>query len=117
MIRSGYGKLIHYYEDGRDELYDLSSDPGERTDLLKGEAATTTEELAGEMRKRIETWLDKVDAKLPVLDPEYDADAEAARLSHLEGDFMQGLEERHAEYLDPEWKPNDDWWGSLVTED
>ncbi|MFP6766086.1 MAG: sulfatase [Planctomycetaceae bacterium] len=33
IVRSGDWKLIHYYEDGRDELYNLVSDPGEQSDL------------------------------------------------------------------------------------
>ena len=28
IIREGEWKLIHYYEDGREELYNLSNDPG-----------------------------------------------------------------------------------------
>ena len=54
---------------------------------------------------------------MPVRDSEYDADAEAAYLSHRAGEFMEQLEVQHAEYLDPDWKPNEDWWGSMVTED
>ena len=37
MIMEGDWKQIHYHEDGRNELYDLSSDPGERNDLLAEE--------------------------------------------------------------------------------
>lgn len=32
-LREGRMKLIHFYEDGRDELYDLASDPGETRDI------------------------------------------------------------------------------------
>lgn len=31
--------------------------------------------------------------------------------------LMPQLEAEHAEYLDPDWEPNDDWWGSQVTAD
>jgi arylsulfatase A-like enzyme len=121
IIRSGDYKFIHYYEGvpGRneDELYDLSTDPGEQHDLLAGTPATTNEELARNLRRRLETWLEETDAKLPVADPEHDADAEVTRLAHLQGEFMTGLERQHLDYLDPDWKPNEDWWGSMVTED
>mgnify|MGYP006295011201 FL=1 len=33
------------------------------------------------------------------------------------GEFMQKLEEQHAAYLDPDWQPNEDWWGSMVIAD
>jgi hypothetical protein len=69
------------------------------------------------MRRRLEAWFEETGAKLPEPDPEYDEEAEAARLSQLAGEFMQGLEEQHAAYLDPDWEPNEDWWGSMVTED
>ena len=39
------------------------------------------------------------------------------RLSQLAGEFADDLETQHAAYLDPDWKPNEDWWGSMVTED
>jgi hypothetical protein len=120
-IRSGSFKLIHYYESipgrNKDELYDLATDPGEQHDLLAGVPATTTEELARDLRRRLEAWLEETGAKLPVPDPEYDADAEAARLAKFRGEFMEGLEKQHAAYLDPDWKPNEDWWGSMGVED
>ena len=116
-IRSGDYKLIHYYEDGRDELYELTTDPSEQADLLAGTPVTTTEELGRDLRGRLDGWLESVDAKVPVPDPEYDAEAEEARLAHLNDEFMAGLEEQHAEYLDPEWRLNEDWWGSMVVED
>ncbi len=121
IIRSGDYKLIHYYEGipGRkeDELYDLTRDPGERSDLLAGTPATTVGELARDLRRRLEAWLEETEALRPAPDAEYDPEAEAARLAHLSGEFMAELEEQHATYLDPEWKPNEDWWGSMVVED
>jgi len=35
----------------------------------------------------------------------------------MAGEFMEQLEQQHAAYLDPEWQPNEDWWGSMVVED
>jgi hypothetical protein len=61
--------------------------------------------------------LEKVDAKLPTRDPEYDSEKEKNRLHMLETVKMARLEVQHAEYLEPYWKPNDDWWGSQVTVD
>ena len=107
MIRNGPWKLIHYFEDGRDELYNLDSDPGELRDVAAGHP-----DKAAELRQRLDAWLVEVDAKLPVPDPEYDAEKEKARLASLENERMPQLEKEHADYLDPDWQPNDDWWGS-----
>jgi len=112
IIRRGPWKLIHYYEDGRDELYNLDSDPGEQNDVSAGNTAKTQE-----MRARLDSWLSNVDAKTPVPDPEYDPEKERAYLHSLENELMPALEARHAGYLDPNWQPNADWWGSQVTVD
>jgi arylsulfatase A-like enzyme len=112
IIRRGDWKLIHYFEDGRDELYNLAADPGEQSDVAtkNGDTATT-------LRQRLDAWLAEVDAKLPVPDPDYDAEKERQRLHQLEHEFMPQLEEQHADYLKEDWQPNADWWGSQVTID
>ncbi len=112
IIRSGDWKLIHYYEDDRDELYHLGSDPGEQKDVVAGHAARVKD-----LRARLDQWLIDVDAKLPTHDPQYDRTKEEAHLRKLEHELMPTLEEQHAEYLNPDWQPNDDWWGSQVTID
>ena len=112
MIRNGPWKLIHYHEDGHDELYNLEVDPGELNDLLTDRGAT-----GAELRQRLERWLADVGAKLPAPDPQYDPEKENARLRELEYELMPQLEAQHAEYLDPDWQPNEDWWGSQVTTD
>ena len=57
-IRVGPWKLIERFEDGATNLYDLSSDVGERNDL----AAEHPERVA-EMRDRLHAWYLEVDAK------------------------------------------------------
>ena len=112
MMRRQNWKLIHYFEDGRDELYDLATDPGEQHDVI-GDHVSHAKELRG----CLDDWLSETSAKLPVPDPEHDATKENERLQNLEHSFMQDLEIQHADYLDPNWKPNDDWWGSQVVVD
>jgi arylsulfatase A-like enzyme len=112
IIRSKEWKLIHYFEDGRDELYNLHADPGEQTDVIADYPAK-----ADELRIRLDTWMAEVGAKLPTPDPQYDALKERNRLHTLENEHMRQLENQHAAYLEPDWKPNDDWWGSQVTID
>ena len=112
IIRSGPWKLIHYYEDGHDELYNLELDPGEQSDRLADNSAK-----ASQLRQRLDNWLVEVEAKFPVPDPEYDPEKERARLYALEHEFMPKLEVEHSRYLDPDWQPDKDWWGSQITTD
>ena len=50
-------------------------------------------------------------------DPQYDAAGEQAFLHHFEHERMPELEALHAAYVDPDWQPNADWWGSQVVAD
>jgi arylsulfatase A-like enzyme len=67
VIIYGRYKLIHFYEDNRDELYDLESDIGERFNIAEGEP-TLTEEL----QEKLNTWPAKKDAAIPQLSPGFD---------------------------------------------
>ncbi|MFM7205821.1 MAG: sulfatase [Planctomycetaceae bacterium] len=66
-IRSGPWRLVHFYEDDRDELYDLGTDPGETTDL-----ATTQPAKAKKLRDALDTWLIDVGAQVPSPNPDAD---------------------------------------------
>jgi arylsulfatase A-like enzyme len=112
IIRSGPWKLIHYYEDEHDELYNLESDPGERNDVIAANRAR-----AGELRRRLDSWLTEADARFPVSDPRYEPEKERAFRHTLEHELMPKLEAQHAAYLEPDWQPNEDWWGSQATTD
>jgi arylsulfatase A-like enzyme len=57
-IRMGDWKMIERYEDGRAHLYNLKSDPGERTDL-----AATNQKRIIQMRAKLHKWYLEVDAK------------------------------------------------------
>jgi arylsulfatase A-like enzyme len=112
IIRRGDWKLIHYWEDGRDELYNLQSDPGEQTDVRARNL-----ELARTMRERLDGWLAETGARLPAHDPQYDDAAFQAWIKRQQTTVLEQLEKQHADYLDADWQPNKDWWGSAVTED
>jgi arylsulfatase A-like enzyme len=109
MIRSGDWKLILYHEDMRVELYNLADDIGEQRDL-----AGAHPETAGRLRTRLDRWLQETGAKMPQPDPRFDRDKFEAKLKKAEQVQMPQLEKRHANYLDPDWKPGDDWWGSAA---
>ena len=70
--RSGDFRLVHFYEDGRDELYDLANDVGETKDL-----ATAQPAMAKTLRTRLDAWLKSVDAQLPTKNAAYDPAADA----------------------------------------
>lgn len=59
-IRDGDWKLLHYYEDGHDELFHLKSDPGEAQNVLGSHS-----EKGKELRSKLDTWIKKVNAPLP----------------------------------------------------
>ena len=104
--------MIHDHEEDRDQLYNLDTDPGEQNDVMADNRAT-----ANELRRRLYQWLVEVDARFPTPDPQYDPEKERDRLRTMEHDLLPKLEAEHAGYLDPEWQPNEDWWGSQVTTD
>ena len=112
IIRRGPWKLIHYYEEGRDELYNLDRDVGEAHDV-----SAENRGIAAELRAGLDKWLAETGARFPVHDPQYDPERERAERERLKKELMPQLEAEHAAYLDPAWQPNDDWWGSQVITD
>ena len=66
-IRHGDFRLVHFYEDDRDELYDLAQDIGETKNL-----AATQPEKAKALRTQLDAWLKSVDAQFPTANPNYD---------------------------------------------
>lgn len=111
LLEDGW-KLIHYYEDDRDELYHLASDIGESSDVVRSHPARATR-----MWKQLDAWLDEVGARRPTEDPRYDAEKTEAwwERNHTQG--IQRLETFHAKILTEDWQPGADWWGSLRTND
>jgi arylsulfatase A-like enzyme len=109
IIMEGDWKLIHYHEDGRDELYHLRNDIGEQNDLMAKEKIR-----AQQMRKKLDTWLKQTNAKFPKPDPKFDSAKREARWKNIETSGKERLEKQHISFLDPTYKPNKDWWGSSV---
>jgi arylsulfatase A-like enzyme len=60
VVRSGDWKLIRFYESGREELYNLKSDPSETADL-----AAINPDRRKELSARLDAWLKKVGAQMP----------------------------------------------------
>ncbi|NJN28865.1 MAG: sulfatase [Cyclobacteriaceae bacterium] len=112
IIREGDWKLIHYYEDGREELYDLKNDVGENNDL-----AVEYPEQVKSMSTRLFTLLDEMGARYPTRDPEWTAAAEQKHLEKVVNEVWPRLEKERMELLSPDFDPNNNWWGSQVTAD
>lgn len=67
VIIEGDYKLLSWFDDDSVELYDLSKDPGETSDL-----SAQRPELSARLNKKLKNWLKNVDANLPVENPDYD---------------------------------------------
>lgn len=65
-IRRGNWKLIHFYEDDRSELYDLSGAPGTADqDSESNNVYPLYEQTGNELRERLRNYLRDVDARMP----------------------------------------------------
>jgi arylsulfatase A len=73
-ILSGHMKLIHFYEKGENQLFDLKADIGESNNL-----AAAKPELATSLAKQLADYLREVGAELPKPNPNYDPKKEPAR--------------------------------------
>lgn len=66
-IRRGDWKLIEWFEDGRLELFNLATDPGESTDLARQAFAR-----ADSLRAELRAWQFEVGARWPTVNPAFD---------------------------------------------
>ena len=107
IIRLGEWKLIHYYEDGREELYNLETDAEEKTDV-----ALKNQELTQQLSERLFAYLNEVGAEFPVNDPEYDEELEHKFLQKVENERLPQLEKQRKDFLSKDFDPGNNWWGS-----
>lgn len=112
MIRKGDWKLIHYWEDGHNELYNLVEDIHEDNDLAKSNSGK-----AMEMSESLLNWLTKVQAKYPDSDPLYDEQKEQVAISKKKTNMFKFHEQLRKDMLKKDWQPNKTWWGSVPTVD
>ena len=94
IIRKGDWKLIHYYEDGRDELYQLSADIGEERDVLSAHA-----ERGAAMRKTLDKWLAETGALIPQADVRFDAEKKKLQIQNMKTKKLDALEKSHGQYF------------------
>lgn len=112
MMRKGDWKIIHFWEDGRDELYNVANDLHEDKNL-----AQTQPERAKEMSKQLMSFLKETGAKIPKPDPAHNDEQEQKTISQMKANASKKQEALRREMLNKNWQPNKSWWGSISTED
>mgnify|MGYP002622719172 FL=1 len=105
ILRRGEWKLIHYYEDGRNELYNVADDPGEQNDRAADEQQRTAA-----MWQELRAWLAETEAEMPSENPNFDAEKFAQDLERDKRTRIRNLERQHARFLNEDFVPNGGWW-------
>ncbi|GGD04412.1 sulfatase [Hyunsoonleella pacifica] len=112
IIQKEGWKLIHYWEDGREELFKLPSSENYNENVIAQHS-----EIAKNLSDELLTWLNEVNAKYPITDTEFNQDKRKKRLQSLVDKKLPNLEKQRLEVLSPDFEPNMDWWGSQITVD
>jgi arylsulfatase A-like enzyme len=66
-VRHGDWKLVRFYEDNREELYNLQTDPEEKKNMAGSNAGK-----ARELGRRLDAWLKETGAQKPLPNPGHD---------------------------------------------
>ena len=112
IIRRGDWKLIHYLENGKNELYNLENDISEKLDV-----AAANPDKTAELWAELDQYLTSVGAKYPVKDSQYNADLEKEYSNKIVNQLLPSLENERKQMLQKDFKPNADWWKSKITKD
>ncbi|GAA4950397.1 sulfatase [Algibacter agarivorans] len=112
IIQKDGWKLIHYWEDGREELFRLPSEEKDNQNMI-----SQHQEIAKNLSNELLSWLKAVNAQYPTTDAEFNPHKRKKRLQKLVNKKLLNLEKQRLEVLSPDFKPNKDWWGSQITVD
>jgi len=112
IIRKGKWKLIHYYEEPKNELYNLEKDPFEHNNI-----AIINPRISKELSSNLFAWLKSVEAKYPTIDIKFDTEKRKKYENSIQNNLLPRLEKNRLKVLSKDFKPNKDWWGSKVTKD
>ncbi len=107
IIQAEGWKLIRYHEDNRVELYDLSSDPGESTDVARNHP-----ERVADLQARLSGWLEATDARFGSPNPAFSENEAARQAAAMRDEILPRLESQAARFLEDDFSPGTDWWGS-----
>ncbi|MBU3027790.1 sulfatase [Zobellia galactanivorans] len=109
IMRKGSWKIIHYWEDGHTELYDLDTDLGETKDR-----STEKEILTLEMKEELLAWLEAMQTEYAEEDASWNETAWKQKLENNRNILMPRLEKQREKMLSPDWQPNTNWWESQL---
>tara|TARA_R110002049_G_scaffold301303_1_gene493289 strand:+ start:387 stop:1988 length:1602 start_codon:yes stop_codon:yes gene_type:complete len=112
VVREGDWKLIHYYENNSDELYNLANDPYEQNNI-----AATNPEITKNLSNKLINWLKEVNAQYPLKDEKFNANKRADYDEQILNELLSKLEKQRLGFLSEGFNPNNNWWGSKVTKD
>lgn len=112
IIRRGDWKLIHYYEDGHEELYNLKTDLSETTDV-----ANNNQDKAKHLSSELFDYLKSINAQFPEKDRLYSGEKEMKFMEEIVKNKLPELERERHNMLSKDFDPKNSWWGSKVTKD
>lgn len=110
IIRRQEWKLIHYWEDGSNALYNLKTDPGELENV-----AAKHPEVASKLYGELNTFLNSVSAGKPETDTTYSETLAKEMYQNKINKLLPRLEAQRKDFLSETFEPNADWWGSKIT--
>ena len=79
-VRDGDWKLIRFFEDGHEELYNLREDIGETKNLSELQPAKRVE-----LSSKLSAWQEQIEARIPETNPKYAPWSERERPGHFAG--------------------------------
>ncbi|MCY1720002.1 sulfatase [Prolixibacteraceae bacterium Z1-6] len=112
IIRLGDWKLIHYYENDKDELYNLRTDLEEQHNIAEENRLKVKE-----LKARLFDYLESVNAIFPEKDPDFDPEKAKQRYKDMKNRRLPQLEQERMLFLSKDFEPGNNWWGSKVTKD
>lgn len=109
IIRKGDWKLIHYWERGLDELYNIKSDPYEQKDI-----SAINQKISLDLHNMLFDFIKENNGQIPVYDANYNSQKARKLAEYREKTLLPNLEKERKSLLDSLFKPNQDWWGSKI---
>jgi arylsulfatase A-like enzyme len=109
IIQQDGWKLIHYWEDGHQELYKLPSTEHDSLNVISKHS-----EMAIDLSDNLMVWLKDVNAKFPTEDSEFDTLKAQNRYSNTINKKWPSLEKHRIEVLSKDFQPNETWWKSKL---
>lgn len=98
-------KLIHYFEDGRNELYEVNADIGEQSDLAPENA-----KVVDEMAAALKAWQTEVGASFPTENASYNVEQDEKQRSQMRENGNPQREKQHAAFMRADYQPKGGWW-------